>query len=335
MNTPPYQKVQLLKPSFLQRILKQSIVTNAVREVNNLLASEPLQEISRNIIDEIGKRYKIDLGEEFPLNLEEFYAVYLQFLISDQYLNYKGDNGLRHLQELLRINDDVVQEIHIKLGVTLYKKAVGEKIKDGNFNLQERALLEEFAINLRLPNKIAEEASLEVRQNFIQRFIDPIFRKKRLSIQDERQLEIFSKDLDISIFPDTHTKYQLQRFRLYWALENEALPVILSDTLLSKHEDCYMVVAKAKWYEPRSMGKGVYQLKLIESGTVYLTNKKILFVSKEKNSSIKLDRILNLHENSTGIEIVKDTGRNPVLKLSEKADIFYIILQRLARENKI
>jgi hypothetical protein len=136
------------------------------------------------------------------------------------------------------------------------------------------------------------------------------------------------------------------------------LPEVNVDISLQKSEICYFN-CEASWYENRVVStrinyggttarikimKGVYysmgsvgvrsvkseELKLIDSGQLYLTNKRIIFVGSNKSSNIKLDKILSVNPYADAVEIIKDTGKPPTLSMKNAhAEIFYMILGRL------
>lgn len=75
------------------------------------------------------------------------------------------------------------------------------------------------------------------------------------------------------------------------------------------------------------------ELRLLDSGTLYLTNKRIIFLGHKKNSNIKLDKILSVTPYSNGIEVVKDAGRNPIFLVPSNADILSLTLSRMINES--
>ena len=71
---------------------------------------------------------------------------------------------------------------------------------------------------------------------------------------------------------------------------------------------------------------------LIDSGSIYLTNKRIIFTGTKKNAYIRFEKILNITPHTDGVEIDKDTGKSSTLQLPSQADVFCMILERLIRE---
>src|SRR5690606_40389673 len=54
-------------------------------------------------------------------------------------------------------------------------------------------------------------------------------------------------------------------------------------------------------------------LKPIDTGQLYITNKRVIFLGRNRNTNVRLNRILDFTIYTDGIELVKDAGRNPVL----------------------
>lgn len=156
MNHPPFQIAPLQTPSFLQRIFKQHPVDNAVIEVNNLLASHGIESLSRSMVLKIGVSYHIDINKVFPLNMEEFYATYLNFILRKHQLGYVDEKHLYLLQDILGLNNTTIQNLHISIGSIWYEKAMRKCLKNGVYSHQEETALANYARHLRLPAYIAD-----------------------------------------------------------------------------------------------------------------------------------------------------------------------------------
>jgi hypothetical protein len=109
------------------------------------------------------------------------------------------------------------------------------------------------------------------------------------------------------------TKEELSKLKLYWALENLDLPVIQSDITIQKSEFCHLKIPNVNWYELRARQK----MNLIDTGTLYLTNKRIIFTGRNKNSNIHIDKILDIILYSDGVKIRKETGKSPTLQMTQ------------------
>lgn len=361
MSQTVFQTALLQDTSFLQKLLKQRPEENAVIEVNNLLASKPIRQISQSEISDIESHYGISLEQEFKLNLEEFYATYLNYCLADKTLSNDELEDLKHLKMILSLDDNTVDNLHGKLGAIIYKKSFEEAVADGRLTKEEEAFLSKLETDLKLPKQLAEKISSETRTTFIQNYVMSVINDQRLSPDEEKEMQAIATSLNVNVQLNEQTKQQLQRLKLYWALENLELPAIQANIVLQKSEHCYFQIGNVNWYEIRSVrqrvsysgystsfrvARGFYlrsgsyrprsystdQMTLIDSGTVYLTNKRIIFTGNKKNSNIRLDKILNITPYSDGVEIDKETGKSPTLQLTDRADIFCMILERLLRE---
>lgn len=72
--------------------------------------------------------------------------------------------------------------------------------------------------------------------------------------------------------------------------------------------------------------------RVIDEGTIYLTNKRIIFMGNNGNKTITLGKILGFEPYSNGIDIQKDSGKSPFLEFSTNIDIFSMILARVLNE---
>ena len=361
MNGHLFQTRPLANTSFFQKLFKQFPQENAVIELNNKLASTALLNIAANDIEEIEKKYKLDLRKEFKLNLEEFYAVYLHQCLADKVLNDEEINELNHLKQILNLDDKTIEKLHIKIGEIVYTKSFQEAVADGKLTKSEEVFLGELENTLRLPKELGDKISAETRITFIENYVAQIIADERLSPNEEQELQAIANSLNVTIQLNDQTKEQLRKLKLYWALENLDLPVIQPDILLQKSEVCHIKIANVNWYELRSVrqrvsysgystnfkvAKGFYlrsgsykpqgysvdTMKLIDTGTLYLTNKRILFTVGKKNSNIRLDKILGFTPYTDGVEIGKETGKSPTLQMAQHADIFCMMLERLLNE---
>ena len=183
---------------------------------------------------------------------------------------------------------------------------------------------------------------------------------ERLSPNEEQQFELICKSLNVDIKIDEKTKAKLNKYKLFWVIENGEIPEINVQMSLDKNEKCYFQTS-CEWFEKRTVTqrinyagptasikimKGVrYRVgsikpqrvtseewKLIDKGTMYLTSKRVIFLGQSKNLNIKLVKILSFTPYSDGVELTKDAGRNPLIMFNNNVDIFSIIMSRLLNE---
>ncbi|WP_456311833.1 hypothetical protein [Pseudomonas shirazensis] len=351
-----FQIVQLLNASFFQKLFNQLPIENSVIELNNLLASLPIKEISNANIYEIEQRYQINFQQEFKLNLEEFYAVYLNHCLSEGVLNNLDFENLNHLKSILSLQNDSVEKLNNNIGIIVYKRFFEKAISKGRIIKTEEDLLEKIEKDLKLPKSFVNKISNEVKQNFIQSYAENIIKSQQLSPDVEREINNIATNLNIDLLFNKEITKQLEKLRLYWKLENLPLSTIDVDIVIQKSEQCYFKTSPVKWNELKNLSqkpshynlnikalKEFYltfsskrsnnsaYIKYIDSGTLYLTNKRIIFIGRNKNLNIRFEKILRLNPQSDGIELDKETIKSVFIQFTNRADEFCLILDRLIK----
>lgn len=141
---------------------------------------------------------------------------------------------------------------------------------------------------------------------------------------------------------------------LYWQIQNGELPAVPVPIALQRNEICHFSCA-ASWYEPRvqttrvdyagagyriRIAKGLHfrvgsvagkpvkkdVLTLLDSGTVYLTNRRVIFDGEKANKTIKVSNLIGFEPYSDAIALEKATGKNPVIMLQGNAELAALVL---------
>lgn len=332
MEQTPFQVRPLRSPSLLRKLFKQPIEENAVIEINNLLATTELEQITATTLQHITQRYKLDVFKAFALNMQEFYVVYLHFELPRN--KHDLDKKLTHLQQLLQLPDEHILPFHREIGEKHFREAVQQVIKDGIYSPSDQAKLESLAHTLRLSSDLANSISLKLREEQLHKRLTPIAKSKRLSLTMKMDLLVLAKNLDVDLLKDSTVKKQLLDFEKWWQLENSPLPIRQTNIDLTRNEACHFEASRVSWYEDRITRRGSATPTLIKKGTLYLTSKQLIFISEEGTSKIRLEKMLRLVRAHHGIEIVKDASRYPTLYMGDETEVFYIILKKLMNENK-
>jgi len=354
---PLYQKLELKQPGFFQRLFGKQPEENAFAEINNLLASKPVNEISIGEVAALAEKYRTDIYKKFGPRLKELYSIYLRHCIADHSFSPNEREELLHMKALLNLTDQDVGAMLDEIAGTVYRKKTEDIISDGRLDEDEIRILEQMKSELMLPDDIANKISAESRDLFVKKYLDNAISDLSLSDDEWTELQAISKSLRATVEYDDATKRLLDRLRLYWVIENGTLPVHKTELHLHRNEICYFT-APATWLENRTVTrsiryggpavsirimKGVYyrtgqydlqriteeEMREVDSGTIYVTGKRIIFTGSRRNTTIRLDRILSVNPFSDGVEIVKDAGKNPVFRLTRDIDIFAMILGRV------
>lgn len=356
MRQDIFQLVPLVDASFFQKIFKQLPTENSVIELNNLLASYPLKEILNENIYEIEQRYQVNLKQEFKLNLEEFYAVYLNYYLRDGILNDVDFENLNHLKSILSLENDSVEKLTYMIGEIVYRRFFEKAISNGRLIRKEQDFLDKIEKDLQLPKSLINKISDESKRNFIQNYVENVIKKQEFSPDAELEINNISESLNIDLLFSNEITKKLEKLKLYWKLEHFPLSAIACDIVIQKSEQCYFKINSVKWYELKSLQlkplhyslnikdlKAFYlnsyykksnnsTYKYIDSGNLYLTNKRIIFTGKHKDLNIRSEKILRLSPKSDGVEIDKETIKSIFIQFPEKADEFSLILDKLIRE---
>jgi hypothetical protein len=218
MSPGIYKQVALSKRSFFQKLFKQHSQENAVKELNNLLSSKPILQVSKREIEAIENKYEVNILREFKLNLEEFYAVYLNQCLKDKNLDDSELEELKHLKSILNLDEKSVDKLHSKLGELIYKQSFKEAVSDGRLTRVEKVFLNKLETDLKLPEVLANETSSETRQSFMSNYVAQIVANQRLSPDEEKKMYAVAASLNIDLELDDENLATFSRLKMYWLL---------------------------------------------------------------------------------------------------------------------
>lgn len=352
-----YEKKELTKQSFFQRVFGIHPKQNFIIELENLLSENednPLS-IRKSNITSLKEKYKIK-SKDFKYEREFLLNSYISKCLWDGHLSEEEKKQLLHLSELLDINDDYLNRKITEEGKIIYKKRVQLVISDDIIENSEKDELN----SLQKEFNISEEDSTNILSSEvsskIQTYVDSLLEKRRISPEEEKKLNEMLSGLNVTA---KFTGDGIEKFRKYWDVENAELVPIESPINLQKSEVLYFST-KTDWYEERTrttsisygglgtkfkICKGVYlragsiapsritegYLKLIDSGKLYFTNKRLIFMGEHGNKLIPYSKIFSFTPFADGIEIDKETGKKPFLK-SEDPELMGIYLARLLKD---
>lgn len=159
--------------------------------------------------------------------------------------------------------------------------------------------------------------------------------------------------LELKMDLSAETIEGLEKMKHFWEIENGELTELDVPISLPAGEHCYFQSA-CRWLELRTttrsvgysgvtasfkLAKGVrYRMGAfkprrvstdtmteIDTGTLYVTDKRLIFMGVHKNTNIRLDVILSFIPYSDGIEIGKDSGISPVLICGHSDDLAHLL----------
>jgi len=183
-----------------------------------------------------------------------------------------------------------------------------------------------------------------------------------VTAEEDTKIAAISDNLGIAITHDGTTQHTLERFRLLARIDNGQLTRLDAPVILQRGEECYAHL-QCSLHELRTVTKAVAyhgpagririmkglswrygyvnvnrvtseQLKEIDAGTLYVTNKRLLFNGARKNSSLPLKRVIHFALFSDAIQIEKDSGRDQFFKGSGDLELIGAILEACLRQSR-
>ncbi|MBO0953225.1 hypothetical protein [Fibrella forsythiae] len=355
MKSTIFEARPLVEQSLMQRILGQRPSQNAVIELNNLLATQPIESITPADLTAIEAKYGLQLNQ-YQLNLEEFYAVHLNYRLGAPQLRLEELSDIVHLQTIFQLPISSVQQLHSLIGEGVYRRQVEQAIQYGYINEADKEALAKLSQWLSLTTEAADRIYSDVCQSFLSSLVDELGAKARLSPDNLRRLNKVSQGFGVK--PSAQIKQIMDRYGRYWTIESMPLPVLEVGIPLQKSERCFFQTSEVNWFEERATIRRAnytdhyeqYQsfdsvdldsvkvpvqkdtfaiLKLIHTGRLYLTNKRLLFESREKTTVIKFESIYAIKTYKQGLLIRKATGKDVLLLMAQDADRFTLIYRQL------
>jgi hypothetical protein len=354
-----FRNISLNDQSYFQKLFKKFPKENALIELNNLLAvnEAKLQKVNLNEIRNIEKKYKINFKKYGNEKRLEFFKKYLSACLKNRKISQDQSKTLDHLMTILMIDPKEAEEIKVKESEIIFNKQVRETFNSGPMDDYKWDSLESLKLDLLLTDNQAIEVYRKHAMFKIEKFMKDAVADQRYSPEEEKQLLELAKSYGVNLKFDPDTKRLLRRYRKYWEIENGHLPEIISDINLQKTESLYFKAA-VLWQEQRKItkrynysgptarikiAKGFYYRagsisvhpqsedvwQTIDTGDLYLTNKRLIFMGDKGNKTIPINKILDFTPYSNGIDIQKDSGKSPFLKFSVDTELFAMILSRL------
>lgn len=330
----------------------------ALSEILNLLETAQQERLLRRIsmeqIQIIAGTYQVNLQRAFPDTLAGFYKDYLQHCLEDKIITEDESETLGHLKLILGLNDYTIDQIHNDVVNSIYQTGVDEVLADGRIDPEEQAFLTKLQHDLIVPNELAKRIYTRKAEEYLQNYFHYAIADERLDPNEDEELYAIARSLGVDLQLDEQTQAALNKYRLYWMIENGKLPEVEVNIPLQHTEDCYLI-CNADWYEystktlrERMSGvrffKSAYEhltdlnVKLIDddmvkidSGRAILTSHRLVLDGK-KRAEIDLEKIMDLTTYRNGVEIIVRSGTSPFVALQTGADIFAVMLGRAIRD---
>lgn len=357
----PFADSRPPKPrGWLARVFRIGRRTDARTAVESLFAAKSPEWVSATDVSRVVQEAKIT-GRAARELLTDVWAKAVASFLADDLISDAETTYLRCLRSPLGVTDREVAEIERELVHPKYKKAVEQVLSDGRLTPAEKAALRQFANDLRLGEE-AQRAVLEpAAQAALTRAADHAAADERLSPNEEQALHALAQEMGVPLELDAQRRTQLERMALFWRIENGQAPEYAVPISLQRGEKCHFA-GSASWHELRTktvrvnysgfstsirICKGVRyragtitpqrvtrdELTFIDDGTLYITNKRVIFDGQKKNSAIRYSALIGMQMYADGIALEKATGKSPHLMLDGDVEHAAVTLSTMLAES--
>lgn len=248
------------------------------------------------------------------------------------------------------VKKEALRASRVTACIAVYRKLVAG---DESFSVTE---LDQINADNLLAADVMEGAKAEARKACLHELVRDSLSGGVLSPANYALIFHAAKRLDVNLQMSEETLGELEKMKRYWEIENGILTAIPVDILLPHGEICYFT-APCTWYEHHSrvesaactgisasfkIAPGVRyrvgafaprrfafdSLTEIDKGQLFLTSHRLLFTGGKKSMALGLDHILSFTPYTDGIEVGKDSGKNPVLVVAG-SDLLAHLITRL------
>lgn len=334
--------------------------TGALIEINNLLAvvQSPFQ-INPLDIESICQKFNTDnTKNQLAAGLTSFYKQYLIYCLSDKKLSQDEIKYLGQLKRIFLLSDKTVKELTNEVISKIYLKELSSALEDGVLTSDEAVFLVNLKKDLLLDNDTAEQLYEKATRNYLDKQIEIAMEDQLLTDEEEDELTRISENLNISMVENLKTKELLEKYRVYWLIENGELPVILGQIPFNPKEECHYLINDVLWYEEENAGtmtpqnrytmrrkinkvlesalknEGLQNMQIddfsvIEKGTLYFSNKQIYFQGEHNGMFLEYDNIAAVEPYQDGVELMLTSGSKHLFQFNDRIDIVCLLLNRL------
>lgn len=327
------------KQGWLARLFRRPDVEGALDAVETALATEPWDGLSPQGIASILSSRRVTREQAWDSVLG-IYGRAISASLSDDGLTEEAQSQLDRLGALLGIPESLVTAERQVALEGKFRKALEAAVADRWLSDDEKKALDQLGSKLGVPDDRVNSVRREVLGKLVQAEFDRATEDHRFSPEEDEHLVNLAENLGVKHSYDDRTKDLLERYKLLWRISQGEVPAILAPIRLQRGEDCHWC-SPASLHEQRTVtrrigysgptarvriAKGVYWrmgnlgvsrttedvLKLLDQGTLYLTNKRLLFDGANKTTNVTLKRIINFTVYSDGLRIEKDSGKDQV-----------------------
>lgn len=358
---PPFNRPAVEKPTFLARLFGRKHKSEALVLLWDYLNRDyPEFRNFAAAVEDIKAKTKIDVQSATATDLEDWFSRYVKFFLADSRLSEDENRALTAIQAGFGISNRRREEIVNDQIGSIYKTTIQGVLADGVVTDEEIQRIARISSSLGISSEFDQKIKGATVKPFIEGKLTAAVANKTLSPQDDAELKTLAGRLGCNLVFDGDTERTLNKYRLLWKIQYGDLEAVDAGISLQKNEQCYWfsevalhemrrVTVRRSYSGPAfriKIVKGVYwksgsysvasqtqdQLQRIDSGTLYITNKRVIFSGAFKNLTIRLNKILDFDAYSDGMKLDKDTGKDPYFLFPGGTEVACAILGRLILE---
>ena len=341
------------KRSWLDRLLRRPRPDLAIQAMQNLLARRGPASVSGTEISNLMLRYGVAGANARCLLVEMWQRVLSEFL-ADNSLSDKEIAYLDSLRTALTLTQGEAGEAERRVIHPRYAMAVGQAMADRFVSAREREQLAKLAAQLRLPPEVERDIYERVARRAVASLVRESVADRRLSPEEREELAHLTRHLGVAVELDHATEAMLDRYALFWSIENGRCPAVEVPITLEKREVCYFC-APAVWYRPLQwrlegdfregigsvrVARGVYyrcgsatdecltdtKLKEMDRGKLYITSRRVIFEGARGTIRRGLRSIDAFLVYRDGLVLEKANGRGFHLTVNGDVEMAAVVL---------
>lgn len=338
----PFSPTAVTARAWYQRLLSTSRPDAAEARLVNLLAELDPADISPTAVSAIFADECVS-GTEVRARLRGLWQRTLDGFLADEQLTPDELQYLERLRVALNISARDVDAVRSESATAIYRQKAASAAADGVLSAAERRELDALAARLGLNEADASTIYGAEAGKAVSEVLTGFVRDGRYSPAEEAHLQAMATRLGATqgLTTDPATQATLDRARLLWEVENGRLPEQPVPINLRRGEVCHLSFTSG-WHEERTrtvrvdyagigtrvrICKGVYfragtvaprrvtatELQQIDVGTVYITNKRVLFDGARVNKSVPLTSMIGIEVYADAVQLEKASGKSPYL----------------------
>lgn len=335
--TTPFRTHEPQSPrSFLTKVTGGSNPDAASKALETLLASRSPEEIRPREAELIYEQQGLSESERRSL-ARRMWRKALKACLEDQVVTEEEAKYLLALRRVLDIGEHDVMALETELINPMYRRLVAEALADGQISLEERRRLDDMARNLRIGRALATRMERSAGKDAFEGLLHSVMADRVLTPEERERITTMAEQFGVKV--NESTQVSLNRAFLRWYITSQPdLPALEVPISLDSGEQCHLFCSVA-WQEMRKERQGGFStdvLKTIDVGTIYVTNRRLLFDGSAKNTSIKYSSLVSVALHKDCVAFDRSSGRTVYLNPmdDELADLLGLFILRMQRPAK-